>query len=193
MQSRVLYTSDAGYSLIDVIITVAVIGVLAGVAVPSVANLGERMKLGQGQREVERELQTARLKAVTANRRMRVRFNCPVAGQYRLVEVIGSAQDDAADRCSEVAFPAVPPDNNPLTRPNNDGPIRRLPKDVSFGAATSLEFSPQGTVKYQDGVSYLDVPDPAGTAVTLTKTRSSDVAKITVNRLGKIQLVELPY
>jgi hypothetical protein len=87
----------------------------------------------------------------------------------------------------------VPPDNNPLTRPNNDGPIRRLPKDVSFGAATSLEFSPQGTVKYQDGVSYLDVPDPAGTAVTLTKTRSSDVAKITVNRLGKIQLVELPY
>ena len=46
-------------------------------AVPALSAFGERMKLGQGQREVERELQMARLKAVTANRRMRVLFNCP--------------------------------------------------------------------------------------------------------------------
>lgn len=185
--------SEAGFSLIDVIVTLGVIAVLAAVAVPSLANVSERLRLGQGQREVERALQTARLKAVTANRRMRVRFNCPTARQYRIVEVIGTATDDAANRCVESAFPAVPADNNPLTRPNHDGPVRTLPRDVSFGAASALEFAPDGTVKYQSGASYIDVPDPDGTAVTLTKTNSTDVAKITVNRLGKIQLVELPY
>jgi len=189
----VRHRSETGFTLIDVLITIAVIGTLAAVAVPALANVTERMKLGQGQREVERELQAARLKAVTANRRMRVRFNCPSARQYRMVEVIGTASDDAANRCSETAYPAVPPDNNPLTRPNHDGPIRNLPKDVSFGAAAALEFAPDGTVKYLNAGSYIDVPDPDGTAITLTKTGSIDVAKITVNHLGKIQLVSLPY
>jgi prepilin-type N-terminal cleavage/methylation domain-containing protein len=181
--------SEAGFTLIDMLITVAIIGVLAGMAVPSLSNVTERMKLGQGQREVERELQTARLKAVTANRRIRVRFNCPAVRQYRMVEVIGTAADDAAaaTRCSEILYKATA-DNNPLTRPNHDGPIRNLPKDVSFGAAAALEFGPDGTVKYFSGGAYVNVPDPDGTAVTLTK--GTDVAKITVNRLGKIQLVQ---
>lgn len=187
------HRSEAGYSLIDVIVTIGVFALLAAVAVPSLGGVSERMRLGQGQREVERELQTARLKAVTANRRVRVRFNCPAAGQYRLVEVIGTAADDAANRCVETAYPAVPADNNPLTRPNHDGPVRFLPRDVSFGAAAALEFAPDGTVKYQSGTTFVDVPDPDGTAITLTKTGSTDVARVTVNRLGKVQLVELPY
>jgi hypothetical protein len=62
---------------------------------------------------------------------------------------------------------------------------------VSFGAAAALEFAPDGTVTYQNGGSYVAVPDPAGTAITLTKTGSTTVARITVNRLGKIQLVQL--
>jgi type II secretory pathway pseudopilin PulG len=189
----VRYESEAGFTLIDMIVTIGVLAVLAAVAVPSLANVSDRMRLGQGQREVERELQTARLKAVTANRRMRIRFNCPTARQYRLVEVIGTAVDDASNRCVESAFPAVPPDNNPLTRPNHDGPVRQLPRDVSFGAASALEFAPDGTVKYLSSGVYIDVPDPDGTAVTLTKANSTDVARIVVNRLGKIQLVELPY
>ena len=175
------------------LVTIALIGILAGVALPVLANVGERMKLGQGQREVERAMQSARLKAVTANRRMRVRFNCPAAQQYRVVEVIGAAADDAGDRCSEASYPAVPPDRNPLTRPNHDGPIQRLPKDVSFGAAAALEFAPDGTVRYLNGGAYVAVPDPTGTAITLTKTNTVDVAKITVNRLGKIELVPLNY
>jgi len=186
------YRSETGFTLIDMMVVVTVFGILAAISIPSLSAVSERMKLGQGQREVERELQTAPLKAVTANRRIRVRFNCPVARTYRMVEVIGTAADDAANRCLETAYPAVPADRNPMTRPNTDGPIRYLPKDVSFGAAAALEFAPDGTVRYQSGTSYIDVPDPNGTAVTLTKTAMTSVAKITVNRLGKIQLVPLP-
>jgi len=106
--------SEIGFTIIELVLVLAVFAVLSAMAVPALSAFGERMKLGQGQREVERELQMARLKAVTANRRMRVLFNCPAAGQYRRVEVLGSALDDAADRCSEAKYPILPPDRNPL-------------------------------------------------------------------------------
>ena len=179
--------------MIEMILVLAVFVVLSAVAVPTLSGFGERMKLGQGQRDVERELQMARLKAVTGNRPMRVLFNCPSAGQYRRVEVLGSALDDAADRCSETKYPILPPDKNPLTRPNFDGSIRYLPLNVSFGAASGLEFAPDGTVMYQNSGVWIDVPDPDGTAVTLTKTNTTVVASISVNHLGKIQAVQLPY
>jgi Tfp pilus assembly protein FimT len=181
---------EAGFSLVDTMITVGIAAVLSGMALPVMSDVTSRMKLGQAQREVERELQTARLKAVTSNRRMRLRFGCPAATQYRMVEVIGTAADDAAaaTRCSETNYPVIPPDDNPLTRPNNDGPIRYLPTKVAFGSASNLEFGPDGTVKYLSGGAYIDVPDPSG--VTLTLTKGTDIKTITVNRLGKIQLVQ---
>jgi hypothetical protein len=58
-------------------VTILFLGILAAVAVPSFQAMALEMRLGQGAREVERELQTARLKAVTTNRPVRVRFNCP--------------------------------------------------------------------------------------------------------------------
>ena len=187
MQTR----SDAGFSVMEMLIVLAAIAVLAGMAVPTIRNVTDGMKLGQGQRDVEREMQTARLKAVSSNRHMRLRFNCPAAGQYRMVEVVGDSTIDdgsAADRCSDTKYPIVPPDDNPLTRPNNDGPIRTLPSTVAFGSAATLDFAPDGTVLYDSSGAYVPVPDPDGTAITLTK--DSSVARITVNRLGKIQLVE---
>lgn len=182
------YRSETGFTIIDMLVTISIIGTLAVMAVPAMSNVRERMKLGQGQRDVETEMQLARLKAVTTNRRMRMRFNCPAATQYRMVEVVGSTVDAAADRCSETKYPATPPDNNPLTRPNLDGAVRTLPNGVTFGTAASLEFAPDGSVMYESGGSYIPVPDPDGTAVTVTK--GSDVARITVNRLGKIQLIQ---
>jgi len=184
--------SNSGFTLIDMMITIAVFSILAAMAVPSLKDMTSSMKLGQGAREVERELQTARLKAVTSNRPIRVRFNCPVAGQYRMVELIGTpsvpdANDSAANRCQESAYPYPPADVNPLTRPNHDGPLRRLNSSLSFGAATDLEFCPDGSVHQKSGTTN---PWPnvstAGTAVTITYGTS--VKTITVNGLGKITL-----
>src|SRR5688572_13269848 len=142
-------TSEGGFTLIDMMIVLALIGILSGIAIPAIGNLSENMKLGINAREVERELQSARLKAVTSNRPIRVRFNCPVAGQYRTVELIGSASsphanDTPADRCQETAYPFPAADREPLTRPNHDGPLRRLSDKVTFGAAKNLEFWPDG-------------------------------------------------
>jgi prepilin-type N-terminal cleavage/methylation domain-containing protein len=183
--------SDAGFSLTEMLAVVSVFAIVAATAVPVMRDVTENMRLAQGAREVERELQTARLKAVSSNRAMRVRFNCPVAGQYRMVELLGTptkptAEDDAANRCQVNAYPSPAADTNPITVPNHDGPVRRLPKDVSFGAFKSLEFWPDGSVHIEAVGAPWPIVPPPGTAISVTKGLS--VKQITVNGLGKIQL-----
>ena len=192
-KSNLLRTaSDAGFSVTEMLAVLAVLGIVATMAVPMLRDATENMRLGQAAREVERELQTARLRAVSSNRAIRVRFNCPVVGQYRMVELLGTpsipaAEDAAANRCQENVYPSPAADNNPITVPNHDGPLRRLPKDVAFGAIETLEFWPDGSVHADAGGGPPWPPiAPPGTAISVTKGVA--VKQITVNGLGKIQI-----
>jgi hypothetical protein len=152
------------------------------------------VKLRQAQRDVYQEMQTARLIAVSSNRPIRIRFNCPSAGQYRLTELIGSPTrpdpaDSAADRCSDTKWKYPANDNDPTTRPNRDGPARRLPDTVTFETAAALEFWPDGTVHRQVGGEspWKQVSVAGGTVVTIAKNKI--VKTISVSGLGKIQLL----
>jgi type II secretory pathway pseudopilin PulG len=186
--------SSAGYSLIDMMVAISVMAILAAGAVPQLVNVAASMKLGQAQRDVNVELNQARLLAVSANRPIRIRFNCPAAGQYRILELIGTpsvpdVDDTANDRCSETKWSYPANDNDPATRPNHDGPIRDLPTGVTFGAAPTLEFWPNGTVHKQVAAENpWTAVGVAGTAVTVVK--GTTVKTVTVNGLGKIQLVQ---
>ena len=183
----------AGFSLIDMMVAISVMAILVAGAVPQLVNVAASMKLGQAQRDVNVELNQARLLAVSANRPIRIRFNCPVAGQYRIIELIGSpsvpdANDTANDRCSETKWSYPANDNDPATRPNHDGPIRNLPTGVTFGTAPALEFWPNGTVHKQAAAENpWSAVGVTGTAVTVVK--GTTVKTVTVNGLGKIQLV----
>jgi prepilin-type N-terminal cleavage/methylation domain-containing protein len=184
----------AGFSLIDMMVAISVMAILVAAAVPQLVNVAESVKLGQAQRDINQELNQARLRAVSANRPIRIRFNCPVVGQYRITELIGSpsvpaADDTANDRCSETKWRYPANDNDPATRPNHDGPIRYLPNGVTFGTAPTLEFWANGSVhKQAAGENPWSVVDVGGTAVTVVKGTS--VKTVTVNGLGKIQLVQ---
>jgi prepilin-type N-terminal cleavage/methylation domain-containing protein len=185
-------TSERGFTLIDMVVTVMLFGIAAGIAIPYVRDMTDAMRIAQGAREVERELQAARLKAVTSNRVLRVRFNCPSNGQYRTVELIGTpkvpaAADGAANRCSDTVYRYPAPDGDPMTLPNLDGPVRMLHPALSFGASQTLEFRPGGTVHASTGGTgaWPEVPT-GGTAITVTK--GSTTRSITVNGIGKIQL-----
>ena len=85
------------------------------------------MRLGRATREVERQLQTARLKAVSANRPLRVRFNFPAVWQLRIIEVTGVAATDLdGNRCDEARFPFHGPNDADPATPALDGPVRML-------------------------------------------------------------------
>lgn len=187
--------TDAGFTITDTIISVGIAAVLSAMAVPLTMGVAGNVKLGNALREVERELQTARLTAVSSNRPIRVRFNCPELGQYRMVELLGTPAaphaddaDDVKKRCQLTSYP-YPGDTDRLTRPNHDGPIRRLPTGISFGAAPTLEFRPDGSVA-MNAASGNPWPPLSGTGTAVTITKDESVRSITVNGIGKVTYVK---
>ena len=190
---------ERGFSLVDLMMTVAVIATVAGVAVPQVNSGLDSMRLGMALRDVERELQFARLKAVSSSRPMRVRFDCPSVGKLRVVELLGTtAVPDANDadtatvgaiRCDETTYPYKPTgsDVSRLTRPNNDGPIRLLQPNTTFAAKKTLEFWPDGSVHADAGTGN-PWPNIGAAGVTITLARKGKTKNIQLNGLGKIVL-----
>ena len=188
---RSLVWSQRGFTMIDMVAAVTLIGILSAIAIPTMTNAIDASRLAQATREVERELQTAKSRAVGKGRPIRIRFNCPSAGLYRITELIGTASapaaaDTAADRCSETAYPFPAADGDPITLPNVDGPVRRLPTDVSFVTAQTIEFWPDGTVHYDTGVTPWQMV-PVG-AINLKLARKGVTSTLTVNGLGRIHV-----
>ena len=187
---RIRTSTDRGFTLIDMLVVVTIIATISAIALPSMLGAMDRMRLGQDARQVERELQAAKARAVVKGRTMRVRFDCPVAGQYRTVELIGTptvpvAADSAANRCDQSVYP-YPADNDPATTPNLDGPLRRVDDTVSFAAGPTIEFRPNGTAFYEASAADFDLIPVAGVEIRLE--RYDVTATITVNGLGKIEL-----
>ena len=116
--------NERGFSLTELMLTVTVAATLLAIGVPVLRDVTEGSKLNGAARELEREFHSARLRAVSANRSLRVRLNCPAAGYYRTVEVLGTAADTATNRCLLSAYP-FPADADLTTRPNYDGPHAR--------------------------------------------------------------------
>jgi len=184
MRATTWTQADAGFSLSDLMMTVAVMATMFAMAVPAAKDAVDGMRLSMASREVERELQTARLKAVSANRPMRVRLNCPAVGQLRVVEVTGVATTDmAGNRCDENVYPFPGPKDSDRTTPEHDGPLRRLHFSIAI-SGQQLHFSPNGVT--QQVVS--GVPQPLTADATITITKGATSKTVTVNALGKIRL-----
>jgi prepilin-type N-terminal cleavage/methylation domain-containing protein len=184
---------QSGFSLVELLMVVALVGILSVVGLPLLGQISGTIQLGEATRQVERELQSARMTAVSANQPVRVMFNCPVAGQYRMVELIGTpgvpaGGDGVIGRCSSVTYPFPAPDNNPITRPNNDGALKTLPDQVSITTSTTIEFWPDGTAHTNTGGTN-PWPPIAMPGTNIILTRGTKTKSILVNGIGKIQLV----
>lgn len=175
--------TDRGFTLTELMLIVAVLATVLGLAVPSAGRMLESVRLNASASEVERELQTARLKAVSVNRTLRVALNCPAAGQFRIIEFVGTpAVDNASNRCSATAYPS-PPDNDPTTRPNFDGPVRQVAEGVTL-TTKRFEFRSNGTAFEIVGTTVT----PIATSSSVTITKGTKTKTVTVNALGKIDL-----
>jgi prepilin-type N-terminal cleavage/methylation domain-containing protein len=180
---NVLRVSARGFSLVELMIVVAFAATLMAISVPILTSISETTKLNEAVRSVERELQGARLRAVNINRPLRVRLNCPGAGYFRTVELIGTAADAASNRCQLSAYPYPAADTDMMTKPNYDGPLRTLPNAATVSTAI-LEFEPDGTAYDLASGTAESIVAP----VTITVTRRGKSKLVTINGAGKIQL-----
>jgi hypothetical protein len=182
----------AGFSLIDITVTVGLLSLAAAVSFPILTSAMGIYLLRTDTRSVERELQTARAMAVSSNRPIRVRFNCPAQGQFRRVELIGTPSvpdpaDSSSSRCSAATYPYPPTDRDPLSLPNLDGPVRRINPQVAFGNVQTIEFWPDGTAHVNTGGT-TPWPTIASGGMSLTLVKGSATSTLTVNGLGKIRI-----
>lgn len=138
----------SGYTLVELMVGVAVAATLAGTALPMVDRTLRHYALTQASESVAATIRHARMTAVSKNRTVLVRFDCPAPGLMRIVEVTGDPTiDTAANRCSLDAYPY--PDRDPNTLPNVDGPVVPLPSRAQFGTFESLKIDPQSRVTPQ--------------------------------------------
>lgn len=165
--------------------TVAISATVMAVALPSARTATDSMRISGAGRNVERELQTARLKAVSANRTVLVRLNCPQLKQFRTVEITGvTTTDSMSNRCDPTVFPYPGPKDDDQATPEADGPVRFLHPALTL-SGFDIQFSPDGAaMKMVNGVA-----TPIGTTpVTITVAYANTTSMVTVNALGRIQL-----
>ena len=167
------HRSNKGFSLLEMLIVIGITATLIGIAVPNMLQAIRFYRINSASRQVAAQIRTARLAAVTTNRTMIVRFNCPAARQYRFVEFTGDPViDNAANRCA-----APYPDPDPVALPNNDGPPRWLPDTMNFGAVQDLRISTTGLV----------TPLAGGVPAVIQVTNGALTRQITVSAAGRVQ------
>ena len=117
---------------------------------------------------------------------MRVRFNCPGPGQFRVVEVVGRQSiDSARDRCSATSYPF--PDQQPGVQPDADGRVMLLPQGAYFGDLHDLEITPRGRITPLTGCPGCAQAAPPA---TVSLTNGYDTRTIAVSASGRVELPE---
>jgi type II secretory pathway pseudopilin PulG len=83
-------SSEAGFSMIDMMIVGAVVGVLAAVAVPTMAGALKQYAVISASQQVAGTIRAARVQSVSRNQRLHVHFDA-YAGSYQVLDDAGGA------------------------------------------------------------------------------------------------------
>ena len=170
-------SSEGGFSLTEVLLVLLIVTAMAVTALPGTTTAFRRYHFASATRGIAAQVRSARLRAVTTNTTMRVRFNCPVPGQLRVVELVGTpAIDDAGDRCSATIYPY--PDRDDTVAPNLDGPVMVLQGGIRLDQNTpDIDISPNGRITAQTG----------GLPLTIVVTDTHETRSITISVAGRVR------
>ena len=134
------YGCERGFTLTELMIVIAIIGILTTVASPNISRLLANIRMHSSVKEIASELQLARLKAISQNTSITVCFYGPSQDFPQYTNGFFSTYVDTIDWC--------PPSGPPSSAPSSD-------------SLTSSEFR-----RFQSGVRALpvgiDVRPPQG-------------------------------
>ncbi len=148
---------QSGFTLMEMMIVVAVLAIMAAIAIPNFMSLLPGMRLNGAARQVMGDLMAARMNAVKENNRFRVFFNSPGTNQYQILD------DDNNNNSADTGEAITTPPKN----------IQDNYHDVSFSSTTNPIFYPRGTAY--------------GTTVTVTNSSGSKYVKVAITGRVKIE------
>ena len=158
--------SERGYSMVEVLITLGLIGVVSAISVPVFIESNARSALWSGSEQIGASVRSARLRAISQNTAYRVTFDCPSANELRTLVMTGDKTvDDDKGRCSQTI--------------DGDSGIVQLPVGVAYevdGNAASLEVTGRGIFTANGG----------GIPLTITVTHGTATRTLTVSGTGQI-------
>lgn len=157
--------SNRGYTLFEVMIVLALIGIISAIGLPVFLSSNQMNSLWTTSERVGAIIRETRLKAITRNANYEVRFECPAANKIRGLIMTGNPViDNAANRC----------DNDQT----GDTEIIDLPLGFSYNtnAATALQVSGRGVF----------TPIGAAIPLTISVTNAGKTRYLTVSATGQI-------
>ena len=162
--------SERGYTMIELLITVGLIGVVSAISVPVFMESNARSSLWSGSEQIGASVRSARLRAISQNTTYRVTFDCPAANELRTLIMTGDPDvDDDAGRCSQTL--------------EGDSGIIQLPVGVAYdvGAATSLQVTGRGIFTTTGGA----IP------LTITVNHGAAIRTLTVSGTGQVTFTDV--
>ncbi len=156
---------QGGFTLVEVVVGLALIAIMAAIAAPSMSKALPRIKLRRAAYQLTNDLQLARLKCISSNKQARIVFN---TGSDTYTRYLDADRDGLFEAGEE------------------DIVNRTMPNGVSFvvaSTAPNVTFDPTGTADDGTGAA-------GDISVTLTNTATPPESRqITVNRaMGVVKL-----
>jgi prepilin-type N-terminal cleavage/methylation domain-containing protein len=162
--------SERGFSLVEVLVVVGLIGILSAISVPVFIESNSRNALWTGAEQIGATIRSARFRAISQNTPYRVTFNCPAANELRTLIVTGDpAVDDDEGRCAQTL--------------EGDTGVIELPTGVVYDTedATALHVTGRGTF----------TANGAAIPLTITVTHGSAERTLTVSGTGQINFTDV--
>ena len=148
----------AGFTLVEVMIVVAVFGIMAAIAIPAFMSLLPGMRLNGAARQVAGDLMAARMKAVKLNQRTKVFFDN--SSQYRICDdddnnaTVDSGEGDVVTRDIQTNYHDVSINkgnyNDPVFQPRGTASIIILTLTNSEGAQKKVKIHLTGRIMIED-------------------------------------------
>ena len=147
-----------GFTLIEMMVVVAVFAIMAAIAIPSFMSMLPGMRLNGAARQVMGDLMAARMKAVKLNHRTKVFFDNST--QYRICDdadndqTVDSGEGDVADRSIQTDYHDVTIDkgtyNDPVFQSRGTASIIILTLTNSEGEQKKVKVHLTGRIMIED-------------------------------------------